>query len=170
MSTYFEIGKIVNTQGIRGDLRVIPITDEPERFLNLKTALVDDGKVFKEYNIDTVKFHKGFVILKFKGIDNMSEAEKLKGTSIKIDRKDAIELKENEYFINDLYDMEVYTDQNEYLGIITDILFTGANDVYIIKNPNDTTKKEILIPAIKKCILDVNLNDNKMIIHMMEGL
>lgn len=163
---YFEIGKIVNTQGVKGDVRVVPITDEPERFLKLKVALVDNGKSKKEYSIENIWFHKTFVIIKFKGIDDMTAAEKLKGTSIKIDRKDAIPLEENEYYISDLYDMDVYTDESEYLGIINDIIFTASNDVYEVKN-NDTT---ILLPAIKQCILNVNINERKMTVHMMEGL
>lgn len=163
---YFEIGKIVNTQGVKGDVRVVPITDEPERFLKLKVALVDNGKSKKEYPIENIWFHKTFVIIKFKGIDDMTAAEKLKGTSIKIDRKDAIPLEENEYYISDLYDMEVYTDEGEYLGIINDIIFTASNDVYEVKN-NDTT---ILLPAIKQCILNVNIHERKMTVHMMEGL
>lgn len=163
---YFEIGKIVNTQGIHGDVRVVPITDEPKRFLELKTVLVDDGKTKKEYFIENIWFHKNFVIIKFENIDDMNTAEKLKGTSIKIDRKEAIPLKENEYYISDLYDMSVYTDEGEYLGIINDIIFTASNDVYEVKNDNKT----ILLPAIKQCILNVNLNERKMTVHIMEGL
>jgi 16S rRNA processing protein RimM len=165
---YFEIGKIVNTQGVNGDVRVLPTTDEPNRFLDLETVLLDNGKGKIEYHIEKVWFHKQFVIIKFKEIENMTAAERLKGTSIKIDRKDALPLEDNEYYISDLYDMEVYTDDNQYIGIIKDILFTAANDVYIVENPSD--KKSILIPAIKQCIVNVSVQDNKMIVHMMEGL
>lgn len=167
---YFEIGKIVNTQGIHGDVRVLPTTDEPERFSDLNTALLDNGKTMTEYHIQNIWFHKNFVIIKFEEIHDMTEAEKLKGISIKIDRKNAIELKENEYYISDLYDIDVYTDENKYLGIIKDILFTGANDVYIVEVIDGDEKKDILIPAIKQCILNVNVSEHKMIIHMMEGL
>ncbi len=167
---YFEIGKIVNTQGIKGDVRVLPTTDEPERFKQLKTALLDNGKTMKEYTIENVWLHKNFVILKFTNISDMTSAEKLKGMSIKINKKDALPLNEDEYYISDLYDMEVYTDTNEYLGIIKDILFTSSNDVYIVTNPNNPTQKDILLPAIKQCILNVNVNENKMIVYLMEGL
>lgn len=167
---YFEIGKIVNTQGIHGDIRVLPTTDEPERFSKLKTVLLDNGKLMTEYNIENVWFHKNFVIIKFKEILDMNAAEKLKGLSIKINRKDALPLEKDEYYISDLYDMDVYTDENEYLGIIKDIIFTAANDVYVIENIKSEDKKNILIPAIKQCILDINIKEHKMIIHMMEGL
>lgn len=166
---FFEIGRIVNTQGIHGDLRVIPITDEPKRFLDLKTVLIDDGKSLQEYSIENIWFHKQFVIIKFNNIDDMTTAQKLKGTSIKINRKYAIALKENEYFIKDLYDIEVFTDENEYLGIIKDIIFTAANDVYVINNP-DNESKEILIPAIKQCIKQVDIQNKKMIVHLIDGL
>jgi len=169
---YFEIGKIVNTQGTNGDVRVLPTTDEPERFSDLKVALLDNGKTKTEYKIEKVWFNKKFVILKFEGINDMTTADGLRGLSIKIDRKDALPLKENEYYISDLYDMAVYTDEDKYLGIIKDILFTAANDVYIVEDPKDTgvPKKKLLLPAIKECIVNVSVNDNKMIVHMMEGL
>lgn len=165
---YFEIGKIVNTQGVNGDVRVLPTTDEPDRFLNLESVLVDNGKNKTPYHIEKVWFHKQFVIIKFKEILDMTAGERLKGTSIKIDRKDALPLQQDEYYISDLYDMQVYTDENKYIGIIKDILFTAANDVYVIENPD--TKKNILIPAIKQCVLSVSVKGNKMVVHMMEGL
>ena len=167
---FFEIGKIVNTQGIKGDVRILPTTDIPERFSQLKTVLLDNGKIKKEYNIERVWFHKNFVIVKFKEIEDMTQAEKLKGLSVKIDRKDALPLEKDEYYISDLYDMEVYTQEGEYLGIIKEILFTSSNDVYVVENPSAEKNKSILLPAIKECIKNVNVAENKMIVHIMEGL
>ncbi len=167
---FFEIGKIVNTQGIKGDVRILPTTDEPERFSKLKTVLLDNGKFKKEYNIERVWFHKNFVIIKFKEIEDMTAAERLKGLSVKIERKDALPLKEDEYYISDLYDMEVYTEEEEYLGTIKDILFTSSNDVYVVENPDAEKNKSILLPAIKECIKKVSVAENKMIVHIMEGL
>lgn len=163
---YFEIGKIVNTQGLHGDLRILPVTDEPKRFLDLKEVIVDNGKSKSIYKIERVWFHKNFVIIKFYEISDMTSAEKLKGTSIKIDRKEALPLNKDEYYISDLYDMDVYTDENEYLGKIDDIIFTASNDVYQVKCDG----KNILLPAIKQCILNVDLNSRKMTVHLMEGL
>ncbi len=168
MSEFFEIGKIVNTQGVRGDVRIVPTTDDIKRFKKLKeVTVVSPKKVEKTLNIEKVWFHKKFVIIKFEGVDDMNAGELLKNHTIIINRKDAIKLNKNEYFISDLYDMEVYEDER-FLGTITNIMFTGANDVYVVTN--EETKKEILIPAIKQCILDVDVQDDKMLVKLLKGL
>lgn len=166
-SNYFTIGKIVNTQGIKGEVRVIPYTDNPERFKILDWVYVDKKGIITKYEIQNVRYHKQFVLLKFKGIDDMTSAERLKNSDLKIDEKDALPLEEDEYYIRDLYDMKVETQEGELLGEIKDIIFTGANDVYVVKNGEE---KEILIPAIKKCILNVDVENRKMIVKLMEGL
>ncbi len=164
---YFQIGKIVNTQGLKGDVRVIPTTDDPTRFELLDEVEIFSRNISKILKIEKIWYHKQFVIIKFEGINNMTEAEKLKNMVIKIPSDKALPLNEDEYYIKDLYDMDVYTDCNEYLGKITDIITTGANDVYAVENDE---KKTILIPAIKQCILNVNINENKMIVKLLEGL
>ncbi|NLK20985.1 MAG: 16S rRNA processing protein RimM [Epulopiscium sp.] len=168
MPDYIEIGKIVNTQGIKGDLRVIPTTDDPKRFELLECIYIEKKNELIKYEIERVWYHKQFVILKLKEIVSMNDGEALKNTIIKIPKELALPLEEDEYYIGDLYDMEVYTDEDEYLGKINDIIFTGSNDVYIVKN--ETDKKEILIPAIKQCILNINIEEKKMIVALMEGL
>lgn len=168
MSNYMEIGKIVNTQGIRGDLRIIPTTDDPKRFELLDTVWVESKEGTKEYEIEKVWYHKQFVILKLKGISSINEAEKLKNSIVKIPRELALPLGEGEYYIGDLYDLEVYTNDEEYLGKIVDILFTAANDVYVVKK--EDSKKELLIPVIKQCILEVDLNNRRMTVNLLEGL
>jgi 16S rRNA processing protein RimM len=168
LSNYIEIGKIVNTQGTRGDLRIIPTTDDPKRFEMLDSILVENNHGLNQYEIERVWYHKQFVILKLKGIESINDGEKLKNSIVKIPRDLALPLKENEYYIGDLYDLEVYTKDKEYLGKIVDIIFTGSNDVYIVKS--DDSNKELLIPAIKQCIIDVDLDNNKMIVDLMEGL
>ncbi len=168
MSEFFEIGKIVNTQGIRGDVRIMPSTDDINRFKKLKKVTVISPKnEEKTLDIEKVWFHKQFVIIKFVNINDMNAGETLKNHKIIINRSEAISLKEDEYFISDLYDMKVYEDER-YLGIITNIIFTGANDVYVVSNKEE--EKEILIPAIKKCILDVNTKENKMNVKLLKGL
>ncbi len=167
-SEYFEIGKIVNTQGIKGDVRVMPTTDDIDRFKKLKNIILVSPKNDKKtLDIEKVWFHKQFVIIKFVGIDDMNKGETLKNHKIIINRSEAIELKEDEYFISDLYDMEVY-EEERFLGIITNIIFTGANDVYVVTNKEEN--KEILIPAIKKCILNINVKENKMNVKLLKGL
>ena len=168
METMFTVGKIVNTHGIKGELKIVPTTDDPKRFKKLKEVYVE-RKELKKYNIEAVRFHKDFVLLKLEGVDDMTAAELFKGSVVKIDRKDSLPLKKDEYYISDLYDLEVYTEEDaRYLGIIVDIIYTGSNDVYVVKN--ETTQKELLLPAIKQVIKEVDVAAGKMTVHLLEGL
>ncbi|MFV0441871.1 MAG: ribosome maturation factor RimM [Lachnospirales bacterium] len=164
---YLEVGKIVNTQGIKGEVRCISFTDDIKRFSTLKEIYIEKEDVFKTLEIENLRYHKQFVVIKFLGIDDMTSAEKLKNFIMKIDIENAIPLEEDEYFIGDLYDMEVFDEKQNKIGFIKDILFTGANDVYIVKRVN---KKDLLIPAIKQCILSVNPTENKMVVKLLDGL
>lgn len=166
MSDYFVIGKIVNTQGIKGEVRVLPSTDDINRFKLLDELLVQKKNELETYEIETVRFHKQFVLLKFKGIDNMTDAEKLKNLEIKIPAELALPCEEDEYYIRDLYGLTVFEENGEKLGTLEDIIFTGANDVYIVKNENE----QILIPAIKQCILNINIAEKTMTVKLLEGL
>lgn len=165
MEQMFTIGKIVNTHGVKGEVRVLPSTDDVKRFGKLKEVKVEN-RIMTTYEIETVRYHKNFVLLKFKGIDTMNEAELLKNSLLKIDRKDALPLKKDEYYQCDLYGLRVVTDTGRDLGKLTDILMTGSNDVYVVRNE----EKEILIPAIKQCILKVDLEAREMLVHLLEGL
>lgn len=165
MEQMFTIGKIVNTHGVKGEVRVLPSTDDVKRFGKLKEVKVEN-RTMTTYEIETVRYHKNFVLLKFKGIDTMNEAELLKNSLLKIDRKDALPLKKDEYYQCDLYGLRVVTDTGRDLGKLTDILMTGSNDVYVVRNE----EKEILIPAIKQCILKVDLEVGEMLVHLLEGL
>ena len=167
MEDYFVIGDVVNTQGIKGEVRVIPCTDDESRFELLDSVFLEQRGKMTEYYIENVRYHKQFVLLKFEGVDDMTTAEKLKGATVKIPPEDALPLEEGEYYIRDLYDMNVVTDDGENLGIIKDILFTGANDVYVVKPEKG---KVILIPAIKECILDVDVENKKMTVKLLKGL
>lgn len=164
---YFVIGDIVNTQGIKGEVRVLPAVDDVSRFKLLDHIFVDRKGNIKEYDVESVRFHKQFVLMKLKGVDDMTTAETLKNTVVKITEDMAIPCQEDEYYVKDLYDMEVETTDGEKLGIITDVIFTGANDVYAVTNSRG---EEILIPAIKDCIISVNVAEKKMIVSLLEGL
>lgn len=182
MTDYFVIGKIVNTQGVKGEVRVMPTTDDINRFKKLSSLDIfklnkSKSKVLdtKTLEIQSVRFHKQFVLVKFKDIDDMTEAEKLRDFEIRISKDLAISCEEDEYFISDLYDMKVIADDGEFLGTLDDIIFTAANDVYIIKNTSinedgENITTELLIPAIKQCILKVNISENTMTVHLLEGL
>ena len=167
MEQFLRVGVISSTHGIRGEVKVYPTTDDPERFLDLDEVILDTGREHKILEIEGVKFFKNQVILKFKGYDKINDIEKYLKKDLLVDREHAVELGENENFIADLIDMEVVTDEGKVLGTLTDVIETGANDVYAVKTPEG---KEILLPAIRDCILDVNVDEKRMTVHVMEGL
>lgn len=167
MEQFLRVGVISSTHGIRGEVKVYPTTDDPERFLELDEVILDTGREHKILEIEGVKFFKNQVILKFKGYDNINDIEKYLKKDLLVDREHAVELGENENFIADLIDMEVVTDEGKVLGTLTDVIETGANDVYAVKTPEG---KEILLPAIRDCILNVNVDEKRMTVHVMEGL
>ena len=167
MEQFLRVGVISSTHGIRGEVKVYPTTDDPERFLDLDEVILDTGREHKILEIEGVKFFKNQVILKFKGYDNINDIEKYLKKDLLVVREHAVELGENENFIADLIDMEVVTDEGKVLGTLTDVIETGANDVYAVKTPEG---KEILLPAIRDCILDVNVDEKRMTVHVMEGL
>lgn len=167
MQEYLEIGQIVNTQGLKGVVKVNPFTDDKKRFEKLKKIYVVQNTNLIEYAIQEVKYFKNQVLLKLKGIDSIEQAEKLKGLYLKIDKKDAIKLPKDTYFIADLLGMKVKTIEGEDLGYIDDIFPTGSNDVYVVK---DKEGKQILIPAIQDVIRTIDLENKVMTIKLIEGL
>ncbi|MBS6396497.1 MAG: ribosome maturation factor RimM [Clostridiales bacterium] len=167
MEEFLRVGVISSTHGVRGEVKVFPTTDDPARFKKLEKVILDMKGEQKELKIQGVKFFKNQVILKFKGYDNINDIEKYKGMDLLVSREDAVPLEENENFIADLIDMEVVTDEEELLGILVDVLETGANDVYVIETPEG---KEVLLPAIRDCILEVNVEEKRMRVHVLEGL
>lgn len=167
MEDFLQVGVITATHGIRGEVKVFPTTDDPERFLDLETIYLDLGREKKLLNISGVKFFKQFVILKFREFDNINDVEPFRKKSLLVTREQAVPLEEGEYFIADLIGLTVITDENRELGKLTDVLKTGANDVYQVTDENG---KEILLPAIKDCILSVDLGQGEMKVHILEGL
>lgn len=149
MQEYFEVGQIVNTFGIKGQLKVKPFTDDINRFEELKTVYICKKNEMKKVEIEDVKYNKQCVLLKIKGIEDLTEAEKYKGLFLKIDRKDAKKLPKDTYFIADILGLEVYTEEGELLGKVDDIFPTGANDVYVVK---DEMRKTIIIAKYSRSI------------------
>lgn len=167
MEQLLQVGVISSTHGVRGEVKVFPTTDDVKRFKKLKKVILDTGKEQLPLEIEGVKFFKQFVILKFRGIDNINDIEKYKGKRLLVDREHAVKLKKDEYFIADMIGMDVFTEDGELFGALKDVMETGANDVYIIEMLDG---KEVLVPAIKQCILDVDIENRKMVIHLLEGL
>lgn len=168
MEDLLRVGVIANTHGIKGEVKVFPTTDDPQRFKDLKQAIIDNGREKVDVNIQSVRFFKNMVIVKFKGIDNINDVEKYKGKDLLVTRENAVPLEEGEFYIADLIDLDVFDEDGKKLGVLYDVMQTGANDVYVVKN--ESTGKEILLPAIDECILDINLEEKKILVHVMEGL
>lgn len=167
MEELLQVGVITQTHGIRGEVKVFPTTDDAARFQELRQVLLDTGKETISLEIENVKFFKQFVILKFKGYDNINDIERYKRCALLVKRDDAVPLEEDEYYIADMIGMKIVTDRDEEFGILKNVMETGANDVYVIEHPSEG---EVLIPAIKECILDVDIPGRLMKIHVMDGL
>ena len=167
MEEYFEIGQIVNTNGLKGLLKVKPFTDDITRFEDLDTIYIDINNKLVEFTIEDVKYIKNMVLLKLKGIDTIEQAEEYRNYFIKINRKDAEDLPEDTYYIVDLIDCEVYSDENIFLGKVADVLQTGSNDVYVVKQEQG---KDILLPAIADVVKDIDIANKKIIVHLLKGL
>lgn len=167
MQDFLEIGQIVNTFGINGLLKIKPFTDNIKRFDKLKKVYIVDKNNLKEFVIEEVKYHKGLVLLQLKGIYDMNTAEKYKGMYLKIKREDAVQLPKNSYFIADLLGLQVYDENNILLGYLEDIFPTGSNDVYVVKTQDG---KQILLPAIKSVIKNIDLQTKKITVKLIEGL
>ncbi|HJD33063.1 MAG TPA: ribosome maturation factor RimM [Candidatus Mediterraneibacter tabaqchaliae] len=166
MEQFLQVGVISSTHGIRGEVKVFPTTDDPMRFKKLKKVLLDTGRERLELEVQSVRFFKQFAIVKFKGIDNINDIERYKGKGLFVPREDAVPLGEDEYYIADLIGMEVFTEDGHF-GVVRDVMETGANEVYIVESDKHG---EVLIPAIRQCVLDVNVEEKKMKIRLMDGL
>ena len=167
MEKRLQVGVISSTHGVRGEVKVFPTTDDVKRFKRLKEVILETGKEELVLEIEGVKFFKQFAILKFKGFDNINDIEKYKGKSLFVTRKNAVPLRKDEYFIADLQGLIVEDEAGNQIGTLRDVMETGANDVYIV---DMTDGKEVLLPAIKECILDVDVEGGKIRVHMMDGL
>ena len=166
MEDILQVGIITSTHGVRGEVKVYPTTDT-DRFLDLEYVLLDTGREKRRLEIENVKYFKNLVILKFKGINNINDIEMYKQRELWIRREDAQELEDDEYYIADLIGMDVVLEDGSKFGTLKDVMETGANDVYIVE---DMKGEEVLLPAIKDCILDVDVETNTMTIHLMKGL
>ena len=167
MEKLLKVGVISSTHGLKGEVKVFPTTDDVKRFRQLKEVLLDAGDEKPVLQIEQVKFFKQFVILKFKGIDDIEDVQKYKGKSLLVTRENAVKLKKDEYFIADLIGVSVISDDNSLRGILKDVIQTGANDVYVIDLEDG---RQLLLPAIKECVLMVDLDENIMKIHVLDGL
>ncbi len=167
MEKYLRVGVISNTHGVHGEVKVYPTTDDIKRFDYLKEAVLDTGKEYIEVNVTSVKYFKNMVILKFEQFNNMDQVIPYKGMDLLVTRENAIPLEEGEHFIVDLVGCKVVTDDGEDFGELVDVLQTGANGVYVVKM-NDG--KEVLLPVIDECVLEKDVENKVIKVHIMKGL
>ncbi|MGN0155389.1 MAG: ribosome maturation factor RimM [Lachnospiraceae bacterium] len=167
MEDLLQIGVITSTHGIRGEVKVFPTTDDTSRFKKLKECFIEFRGEMIPVKAGGCKFFKNMVILKFENIDNINDIEKYKQCKLYVDRAHAVKLEKDEYFITDLIGISVYKEDGELLGTLDEVIPTGANDVYVIVGEDG---KEWLLPAIKECILHVDMADEKMTVRLMKGM
>lgn len=167
MEDLLRVGVVTSPHGVRGEVNVFPTTDDMKRFKKLKTVILDMGKEQKTLEIEQVKFFKNMVILKFKGIDNINEVEAFRKKDLLVTRDQAVKLEPGENFIADMIGLNVVTDEGTVLGTLSDVMQTGANDVYCVRTGEG---KEVLLPAIKDCILNVDLEKQEILVHILDGL
>lgn len=169
---YYLVGKIVNTQALRGEVRVMATTDFPEeRFkIGATLAIFNGNKLVETVEVDGHRLHKNFNLLHFKGKDNINDVEKFKGFDLKVagTERETDELDENEFYYDDIIGLEVYTTDDTYLGKIREITSLPSNDVWAIQRPNKG--KDILIPYIEDIVLEIDLSGNRVVIEPMDGL
>ena len=170
MEDLFRIGQITSAHGIRGDVKVFPVTSEPDRFLDMERVLVareGEEEHVTEYEITKASHFKNLILLHLKGVEDRNQAELMAGLSLWVRREDALPLDEDEYYFKDLLDCDVVDENGETVGTVVDVMETGANDVLVVE---DASGKEILFPIIEDCVLDIDVEAQKITIRWMEGL
>ncbi|WP_347993413.1 ribosome maturation factor RimM [uncultured Eubacterium sp.] len=167
MEKYFRVGVIANTHGIRGEVKVYPTTDDINRFKKLKKCILDTGKEYIDLNVESVKFFKNMVILKFKEYNNINDVECYKGKDILVSRDNAVKLEKGEYYIADILGAKVILEDGSEFGVLEYVMQTGANDVYVVKTLDN---KEVLLPKIDECVKKLDIENKIVTVHIMKGL
>lgn len=166
MDSLLEVGQIVNSYGIKGFLKVVPLVDNNNQFKEFEKLYIQENSKYRELKLQEVKFSKNLVLLKVEGIESIEEALKLKNLYLYAKRED-IKLEEGAYFIVDLIGLEVYTEENELLGTLKEVLQPGANDVYVVENKEN---KQIILPVIPDVVKQIDIANKKILVHLLEGL
>ena len=170
MESRFRIGIFSSTHGIRGEIKVYPTTDSPDRFRSLKEVILETREGDLTLTVEKARPAKGMIILKFKGIDSINDIERLKGASLFVTRENAAPLTEGSFYIADLIGCRVETEEGRYLGDLRDVLPTGANDVFVVKDPEKKDSREYLLPNIRDCVLRIDPEARLIVVHLMDGL
>ena len=167
MLDYLKIGGIISTHGLKGEVKVFPTTEDVRRYDDLDTVYIEMPQGRLPVHVEHVRYFKNLVIVKFRGLNRIEDVQPYLKHDLYVSREDAIELKENEYFVGDVIGLKTITDDGRILGTLEDVLETGANDVYVV---DSTEWGEVLIPAIKACIMKVDPAGGRMDVHLLPGL
>lgn len=167
MEDFFRIGVITKPHGLKGEVKVFPTTDDAKRFKKLKKCIIRTKKGDIEAEKKSCKFFKNLVILSFVGYDDINEVEAFRNCDIYVSREDAVPLEEGEYYISDVIGCDVYEENGNHLGMVNDVLQTGANDVFIVAMENG---KELLVPVINDCVIEIDTENKKVIVKLMKGM
>ncbi len=167
MQKEFRIGVITSTHGLKGEVKVFPTTDDINRFKKLKKCIIRTPKIDIEVEKKSCKFFKNMVILSFKEFEDINAVEKYKNCEIYVTREDAVPLEDDEFYIADVIGMEICEENGNVLGILDDVMQTGANDVFVVKLVDE---RELLIPVINQCVLDIDYENKKVIVKLMKGM
>ena len=167
MEDLLQVGIITSTHGVRGEVKVYPTTDDINRFKKLKKCILDTGKEYIDLNVESVKFFKNMVILKFKEYNNINDIECYKGKDILVSRDNAVKLEKGEYYIADILGAKVILEDGSEFGVLEDVMQTGANDVYVVKTLDN---KEVLLPKIDECVKKLDIENKIVTVHIMKGL
>ena len=168
MEDMLRVGVITSTHGLAGEVKVFPTTDDPQRFRFLKEVYADTKKGLRCLHVDHVRFFKQFVIVHFDGLKRIEDVQDMLKCDLLVTRENAIPLEEGQYYLADLIGLQVVKEDGTVLGVLEDVLQTGANDVYAVRL--EKTHKELLIPAIPQCILNVDLEQGRMTVYLLPGL
>lgn len=163
---FLEVGKIINTHGLRGDVKVIPWTDMPEDFEEIPVVYIRKKNDNEQLTVSKIKYQKNNLIVKFKELNDINQAEKYKGLVLYANREDLWELEEGVYYIADLIGLDVY-DESGKIGVLSDVFNTGANDIYEVRREG---KKNLLLPVIDEVVREIDLENKRITVHVMEGL
>ncbi len=167
MEGLLQVGAISSTHGVRGEVKVFPTTDDVKRYSKLKEVILGEGSMAPLLHVESVKYQKNMVIVKFKEYNSLNEVENLRGKNLYVTRENAVKLNKNEYFVADLIGLNVIDEAKNIKGTLKDVMPTGANDVYIIELEDG---RELLLPAIKDCIKEVDISNGIMKVNVLDGL
>ena len=160
---YIEFGKIVNTHGIKGEVKIYSYTDNPSNILKLKKVYIENV----EYQVERIRLASNMFILKLKGIDRIEDTERIKNKEIYREVLKKEKESTDEFFVRDLIGLDVVDEEENKIGILSDVINTGANDIYIVKRE---AQKELLLPAIKQVVKNIDIKNKKIVVKVMEGL